>query len=247
MLQCTRILGIENEKENIWKDVCENLADYAIDDTGYMIGKDLPYRKSHRHFSHLMMHIPLYLVNRENSDSWKLVKRSIENWFSYPEDIRGFSDVGASLLCSAYRKGNRALGYIRELLEKHITINSMYLEAGPVIETPLAGMECIQQLLLQSWGEKVRVFPAMPSEWKDASFWKLAAQGGFVVSASYKNGKTEWIQMESLTDTVCTVETDMEKAEILFEDQEAQKIEIRGEYIFKIKAGECVLIRKQDM
>lgn len=247
LLQCTRILGIENEKENIWKDVCENLADYAIDDTGYMIGKDLPYRKSHRHFSHLMMHIPLYLVNRENSDSWKLVKRSIENWFSYPEDIRGFSDVGASLLCSAYRKGNRALGYIRELLEKHITINSMYLEAGPVIETPLAGMECIQQLLLQSWGEKVRVFPAMPSEWKDASFWKLAAQGGFVVSASYKNGKTEWIQMESLTDTVCTVETDMEKAEILFEDQEAQKIEIRGEYIFKIKAGECVLIRKQDM
>ncbi len=243
LLECVQILGITDEKESIWRDICENLTDYPMDETGYMIGKDLPYRKSHRHFSHLMMHIPLYLVNRDNSDSWDLVRRSIEHWFSYKGDILGFSYVGASLLCSAYQKGDLALAHIRSLLNNHVTINSMYAEAGPVIETPLAGMECIQQLLLQSWGGKVRVFPAMPEEWQDASFENLAAQGGFVVSASYKNGRTEWIQIKSLTDTECTVECDMTKAEISFDGKNYTETDIQKLYHLKINAGETFFVR----
>ena len=244
LLECVQMLGVTDEKERVWRDICENLTDFPVDETGYMIGKDLPYRKSHRHFSHLMMHIPLYLVNRDNSDSWDLVKCSIEHWFSYKGDILGFSYVGASLLCSAYQKGNLALEHIRLLLHNHITVNSMYAEAGPVIETPLAGMECIQQLLLQSWGGKVRVFPAMPDEWRDASFWNLAAQGGFLVSASYKNGRTEWIQIKSRTDAVCTVECDMEKATISFDGRNYREILFRKQYELKLKEGETVYIRQ---
>lgn len=30
----------------------------------------------------------------------------------------------------------------------------MYKEAGPVIETPLSGAQCIHDMLLQSWGGK---------------------------------------------------------------------------------------------
>ena len=96
-----KILDVSDEKEAVWQDVCEKLTAYPVDETGYMIGKGLDYSKTHRHFSHLMMHVPLYLVNRENSDSWDLLEKSIRHWFSYKGDILGFSYVGASLMYSA--------------------------------------------------------------------------------------------------------------------------------------------------
>lgn len=243
LLDLAEKAGIQDEKEEMWEDICKNLVSFPTDETGYMIGKDLPYAKTHRHFSHLMMHVPLYLVNRENSDSWGLLKKSVDHWFSYQGDILGFSYVGASLMYSAYQKGSEALEYIRELCRRYITENSMYREAGPVIETPLAAAECIQQMLLQSWGGKVRVFPAMPEEWSNAAFYGFAAQGGFRVSAAYEAGKTVWIDIESLAGEPCIVETDMEQAEIIYENKQTEKCKIPKFCVIDLKAGEKVRLK----
>ena len=64
-------------------------------------------------------------------------------------------------------------------------------------------------MLLQSWGGKIRVFPAFPSAWKDASFYNLRAEGGFVVSAVKKEGITKFISVKSLAGEPCTIKTDM--------------------------------------
>jgi hypothetical protein len=45
-------------------------------------------------------------------------------------------------------------------------------------------------MLLQSWGGKLRIFPAVPGQWKDAAFENLRAEGGFIVSARRVAGKT---------------------------------------------------------
>ena len=45
-------------------------------------------------------------------------------------------------------------------------------------------------MLLQSWGGKLRIFPAVPEQWKDAAFDRLRAEGGFTVSARRVAGKT---------------------------------------------------------
>ena len=242
LLECVKRLQVQDDKEEIWKDICEHLVDYPKDETGYLIGKNLPYQKSHRHFSHLMMHIPLYLVNRDNSDTKELVERSIQHWFSYQGDIMGFSYVGASLLCSAYGLGMSAVKHIEELLEKHISDNTMYQEAGPVMETPLAAVECIQQLLLQSWGGKIRVFPAMPETWKEAEFKGFAAQGGFVVSAIYQKGKTKFIEIMSLAGEPCIIETDMERAVIAYEDGRKEEQQMQGAFRVGLEKGEKVKI-----
>ena len=228
LLDITETLGIDDEKKEEWMNVCENLTDYPRNETGYMIGKNLPYARTHRHFSHLMMHMPLYLVNRDNSDTWSLVERSINHWFSYRGDILGFSHVGASLLYSAYQKGNEAVEQIRWLLKEHVTFNTMYQEAGPVMETPLAAAECIQQLLLQSWGGKIRVFPAVPDEWESTSFSGFAAQGGFRVSARYEDHRTVWREIESLAGEACIVETGMEEAEVRYDDGRREHVQIKG-------------------
>lgn len=85
----------------------------------------------------------------------------------------------------------------------------MYMESGPVIETPLSGAQCIHDMLLQSWGGKIRVFPAVPSQWKDVQFKDLRTEGAFLVSAVRKGGKTSFIRIKSLAGEPCILRTDM--------------------------------------
>ncbi|MNL20813.1 hypothetical protein D3C87_1420770 [compost metagenome] len=80
--------------------------------------------------------------------------------------------------------------------------NTFYTESkgrNEVIETPLSGAASIMELLLQSWQGKIRVFPALPSSWKDASFSDLRTEGGYLVSAVFKDGQTSWISIKSKT------------------------------------------------
>jgi hypothetical protein len=59
----------------------------------------------------------------------------------------------------------------------------------------IAGM--INEFLLQSVDDKIRVFPCWPSD-RDAGFTRLRAQGGFLVSAEFKQGEVISATIESL-------------------------------------------------
>ncbi len=58
----------------------------------------------------------------------------------------------------------------------------------------IAGL--INEFLLQSVGNKIRLFPCWPKD-QDAKFTRLLAQGGFLVSAEWKNGKVASAEIES--------------------------------------------------
>jgi hypothetical protein len=59
----------------------------------------------------------------------------------------------------------------------------------------IAGL--INEYLLQSVDNKIRLFPCWPAD-QDAAFSRMRAQGGFIVSASFKNGKVESASIESV-------------------------------------------------
>ena len=83
--------------------------------------------------------------------------------------------------------------------------NTMYIEGSPVIECSLFAAKALQDRLIQSWGDRIRVFPAMPSEWKEAMFHDLRAEGAFLVSAARYNGYTRWVRIKSLAGKPCKV------------------------------------------
>src|SRR5206468_682069 len=61
-----------------WQDTLEKLAPYPVDEkTGLMIGKDVPLAISHRHFSHLLMIYPLYLLNWDEPENRALIEKSL--------------------------------------------------------------------------------------------------------------------------------------------------------------------------
>ncbi len=55
---------------------------------------------------------------------------------------------------------------------------------------------CVSELLLQSVGDVIRVFPAWPAD-RDAQFRDLRTQGGFLVSARHEDGKTTALTVTS--------------------------------------------------
>lgn len=61
----------------------------------------------------------------------------------------------------------------------------------------IAGL--INEYLLQSVDNKIRLFPCWPKD-EDASFVRLRAQGGFVVSADFKDGQVVSATIESVAD-----------------------------------------------
>jgi len=79
-----------------------------------------------------------------------------------------------------------------------ITLNRLghhFNSFGHYTEQFAASM-AIGELLMQSVGDIIRVFPAWPKE-KDASFTQLRAQGGFLVSAEQKAGKVTKLLAEN--------------------------------------------------
>lgn len=196
-----------------WRETLAKLVDYPVDANGYMVGAGMPFEKGHRHYSHLLMAYPLYLVNIDQPDSRALIDKTLRHWMSFKEGKAGYTWTGSSSLASALGDGNRALEYLNGLKQQclgGLSSTTMYREGNnPVTETPFSAAQSIHGMLLQSWGDKIRVFPAVPDAWRDATFVDLRAEGAFLVSAQRRGGRTEWIRVKSLAGEPCRVKTDM--------------------------------------
>lgn len=103
-------------------------------------------------------------------------------------------------------KGDDALGHLNSLLDRFVQPNTMYAETGPVIETPLSGAQSVHDMLLSSWGDRIRVFPAVPKAWADVTINNLRTEGAFEVSAARSGGVTKWIRVKSLAGEPCRID-----------------------------------------
>jgi alpha-L-fucosidase 2 len=137
--------------------------------------------------SHLVMIYPLYTLTLEQPENRALVIKSLKHWMGMPQKLAGYSYTGAASISALLEEGDGAA------------------EAGPCIETPLSAAASLNDMLLSSWGDRIRVFPGAPEKWKDITFHNLRAQGAFLVSSSRKNGVTRWVRIKSLAGQPCRI------------------------------------------
>ncbi|MGA2541733.1 MAG: glycoside hydrolase family 95-like protein [Verrucomicrobiota bacterium] len=192
-----------------WNEVLEKLVPYPVDGNGLRISAGMAFAESHRHYSHLLMMYPLYIINLEQPENRDLVVKSLNHWMGMPKELRGYSYTGAASISAVLGRGDEAAAWLNKLLDEKILPNTLYTEAGPCIETPLSGAASLHDMLLSSWGGKIRVFPAVPAAWHDVTFHNLRAEGAFLVSAVRKEDKLQFIRIQSLAGEPCRVVTDM--------------------------------------
>ncbi len=245
LIESSEILNIDAEQRNQWKDISGNLVDFPVDENGFSIGAGMPYTLSHRHYSHLLMVYPLYLINVEEN-SKDLMERSLKHWVGDPKGLRGYSYTGASSISAAIGNGNKAIEYLKGL-NNFLLPNGLYKEAGPCFETPLSAAQSIQDMLLQSWGSKIRIFPAVPDEWKNIVFHNWLAEGAFEISAKLSGGETEYIMIKSLAGSPCIFTTSIKDPVGFIEEKKVELQPLfKNTFQINLKKGQTIIIKNQQ-
>ncbi|TLS46690.1 Tat pathway signal sequence domain protein [Streptomyces montanus] len=205
LLDSAELLGIDDELAPRWREVLAKRVAYPTDENGFMIGADIPFAKSHRHYSHLLAVYPLYELTGRTADEKALIEKSLAHWVGFEGALQGYTFTGAASMSALLGKGEDALSYLGQLMTRFIQPNTMYKETGPVIETPLSAAQSLHDMICQSWGGVIRVFPALPAAWADLTVHNFRTQGAFLLSAVRKAGVTRWVRLLSEAGAPCVV------------------------------------------
>jgi len=207
LIESANRLGIADSLLGTWQNVLNKLTAYPTDANGFMIGAGVPFAMSHRHYSHMLMVYPLHLVNWEQTANRTLIQTSVDHWIGLTGSHRGYSYTGAASFYGQMGRGDTALSYLNTFFDPSVSYpiraNTMYTEAGPVVETPLSFSQSLFDLLCTSWGGTIRVFPAIPSAWRDITLHDFRTQGAFLVSAARASGITKFVRVRSLAGEPC--------------------------------------------
>jgi hypothetical protein len=246
-------LGIDDPLVPQCRDALAKLTGPPLDTDGtLMIAAGTPYAYSHRHYSHLIGIYPLHLYNWEREDERAMIEKSVHRWIETDggNKLAGYSFTGSASMYAAMGKGDEAVATLRRFVlgvpgRYILGASTLYFEGGgeaEVIETPFSAAQTVQELLLQSWGDKVRVFPALPAAWGDVQFHDLRAEGAFLISAARKNGATQFVRVKSLAGAPCRVRVGDGEAMCVLGDTVKATTGADGVLTLDLKAGEDVVL-----
>ena len=162
--------------------------------------------------------------------------------------IAAIGSGGAAGMASHLGRGDDALRYLQTLLSRFIEANTLYRETGPVLETPLLAAGAIQEMMVQSWGGVIRVFPAVPRDWQDVAFHQFRTEGAFLVSAVRRTTATMWIQVTSLAGEPCRLKTDLKPPYKIRADRAFSPRTLAGGIVeLDLRKGETVTLYAEDI
>ena len=246
LIEIDSICGIGDPMRARWIDFRDNLVDYPYDEkTGFKVSDRYIFKDTtHRHYSHLFMIYPYHLLDWTNPADSMRMSLSLDRW----NGNQGYSRTGKAAMLMSRGDGDAALPQLQRLLDRYVRPNTLYAETGPVIETPMAAVSTIHELYMQDWGDRIRVFHAVPSEWKDASFSNMRARGAFLVSGRRAAGRTVYVSVDSEKGGPCRIQTGINTADMEVRTAAGKPLEFRtisgGEGFIELdtKAGEKVII-----
>jgi len=133
---------------------------------------------------------------------------------------------------------DRAIDGIREVVRRELLANGtcrgmgtddmgycgLYVEGTGMI-MPLT------EMMLQSWEDSIRIFPAWPSE-LDCAFKTFRAEGAFLVSAAHKDSRVESVAIDSEAGRRCRVVNPFDgKAKVIDADGKRVKVTVEDDNV----------------
>jgi alpha-L-fucosidase 2 len=203
--------------------VLEEMPDLALDADSkkLLVARDYPLPASHRYFSHLMAIHPLGLVRWENgAEDQATIKASLaELEEKGTSQWCGYSFSWLANLAARARDGDKARKALEIFSSAFCLRNSFHCNGDQsgkgysnfryrpfTLEGNFAAAAGLQEMLMQSYSGTIRVFPAVPADWKDVSFRTLRAEGAFLVSAVRRGGSTHSVEIASEKGGLCRLE-----------------------------------------
>ena len=252
-------LGQKSEADR-WRSLHARLGPLAVSDTGILLmAPGEPLAASHRHHSQLMAIHPLGLLHPENgADDRRVIDATLadidrlgtSNWTGY-----SFSWMAA--LRARAGRGDEALRFLSDYREHTTSRNGFHLNGVTTgstlsnyrsraftLEGNFAAAQAVHEMLLQSWGGRLRVFPALPAAWRDASFRDLRAEGGFAVSSEVRDGRVTRATVRA------TVDQDLRLADPFDGRDYESSLPLEraaGEFRGRLRAGQTLELKERPV
>lgn len=206
-MEASRILGVDASSWAHWKTWRARVPDYeAARKRGYLTESDeMDTELSHRHFSCCAPIHPGCEIHIEGKDRdlainsvRRIIRRGSGGWV-------GFSHVWLACLAARVGLANMAAWHLRLYWNHYTAPNGFHLNmemhdlgvsnfahdyytSQPMsIESGIGAASAVNEMLLQSWGGVIRVFPSLAAD-VDARFENLLAEGGVKVGAERRGG-----------------------------------------------------------
>jgi len=182
--------------ERKYREFSESFGPAVLSDEGrYLLAKGRDLTDSHRHISHLLDVFP-YCRIADGSDA----RKSLDHFEALgTKEWIGFTPVWAAAMEARLGAGDRVLGYLRVFADKFVSRSGLHLNGDQTksgysnftyhpftLEANFCFARAVQEMLIGSYEDGVRVFPAVPTEWRGrgVSFANLRVPGGHRVSAT---------------------------------------------------------------
>lgn len=197
-----------------WNSILNDWGDFSINQKsgGLMVTSNSPYDQSHRHFSHLLAIYPLGVIDYSSSkEDRQRIDASIAELDKFGSDYWvGYSFAWLGNLKARAFNGDGAAAALNTFAKAFCLSNSFHVNGDQsgkgfskftyrpfTLEGNFAFASGLQEMLLQSHTPTIQLFPALPKDWKNASFTNLRAQGAFLISAEMRNGEVRYLNVHS--------------------------------------------------
>ncbi len=238
-----------------WQEVLDRLDPLAVEGEAdpLRLAPGETLKESHRHFSHLMPIHPLGTLTVEGSQR---DRRTIAASLAQLDKLGTGAWCGYSfswMACMAARAGQpeTAAKYLELFVKAFISRNGFHLNGDYkrlgysgftyrpfTLEGNFAAGQAVHEMLLQSWGGTVRVFPAVAARWGDVAFENLRAEGAYRVSARRQAGKTVWVCIRAEREGTLRLRDPFAGRKVAWSRADVRKV--GGDYLVALRAGEVL-------
>ncbi|MBC8873934.1 MAG: glycoside hydrolase N-terminal domain-containing protein [Planctomycetes bacterium] len=238
-----------------WRSLRGQLDDLLVDDQKVlMFARGEPFNQSHRHHSQAMAIHPLGTLNLGGDENDRaIINATLERMHQLGTPAWcGYSFSWFSCMLARCGRADMALDYLIDYERAFILRNGFHANGDQIgaglsnfryrpftLEGNFLGMQAVHEMLLQSWGGTVRVFPAVSDRWPNASFTDLRTEGGFRVSAKRVAGQTTEVRIEATVDGLLRLRDPFDGATAKWNRPNVRQD--GDEYVITLKKGDVLI------
>ncbi len=212
---------------------------------------------THRHHSNLLCIYPLQTLKADSKENEEIIEENIKRleelgfgWWV------GYSFPWFASICCMNKSANRALFALQVFYRCYLADNGFHLNGDfkkygvslihyrPfTLEANYAYCDAVHNMLIQDHLGYIELFPCVPEEWKneEISFEDLRVRKGVLISATYKNGKIEKLEIKTDKPQEIRIKNTFGKEKIVFSN--GQEIDCKIEKNFSINIENTLMLK----
>lgn len=245
-----------------WRSLRDKLNDLHVGpDDVLMFSSNEPFNQSHRHHAHSMAIHPFATLNIDGTDKDRqVIQATLQKMDQLGTQAwTGYSFSWFACLLARAKQPELAFQYLTYYERAFILRNGFHVNGDQIgtglsrfryrpftLEGNFLAMEAVHDMVLQSWPVNldedptpvIRIFPAMPWRWHQASFRDLRAEGGFVVSAQWENNATTRFEIRATVDGQLRLRDNFDGREPTLNREATRDAR---DFVLNLKAGETLV------